>query len=69
MNWNTFWTAAFCIAAIAFCAGIYREMVEVQERRKLEKLRQEVAPWRDAGQKALDGIKFHVVREADRDKL
>lgn len=33
MNWDTFWTAALCIAAIAFCAGIYREMVGDLSRR------------------------------------
>lgn len=26
MSWDTFWTAAICVTAIAFCAGIYREM-------------------------------------------
>lgn len=35
MNWDTFWTAALCIVAITFCAGIYREMVsrDISRRR------------------------------------
>lgn len=37
MNWDTFWASALCIAAIAFCAGIYREMVEMDERRRIDK--------------------------------
>lgn len=34
MNWDTFWTAALCIIAIAFCNGIYREMVSLDRRKR-----------------------------------